>query len=161
MRARIRGFLPWDTPSAPLAHRRGFRELLLPGCFGPDVGAGDVRLLLAHNPAYALASTLEGTLRLEPGPHGLRVTADLAPADREARALALALRTAPPGAFGLSPAFVPVDVRAERRPGGVLLVVRRAVLRELSITPDPAFRASRVALVRDFPQPRRLARVGA
>lgn len=133
---RLSGRFPYGV-AADLAPGR--REVFQAGSLEPRE---NVYLLSQHRFETPLASTAAGSLDLRSEPDGLhfdaRLTPDVTGTTHARDALAL-IRSGL--AVGLSPGFRVVDggERVERRAGGLLRTISRAVLHELSIVTRPAY----------------------
>jgi hypothetical protein len=134
--ARLEGFFPYGR-KATLAPGR--REMFGPNALEPR---DDVLLLSQHEFAKPLASLGAGTLELRSHDNGLEMRAAITPTVAATQAAADALALVEAGlATGLSPGFRVLDGGDEvRRDGeGLLRVVKRAELLELSIVTRPAY----------------------
>ena len=139
----IRGSIPYDSRSANLG---GFVEVVRPGAFAGSLeGEREIHFLHQHDYGRVLATTHNGTLRLTDTRAALRFEAEL-PDTTLARDLHTSVKRG--DIRGASFAFSINGAAGERwseQSGGPLLRELLSVrLFELTVTPLPAYPATRV-----------------
>lgn len=124
----------------------GFQELIAPGAFDRSlVEFPDVLALVEHDTNRVLARTTNGTLRILPDAHGLRVEIDPADTSYARDLLALVKRG---DVAGMSFRFRPfpggdsMDVRSNPP----LRTLKSVQLKEVSIVVNPAYPATEVSV---------------
>ncbi len=141
--ARLAGSFPYNraTELGP-----GRRESITSRAFAARIEAGeDIHLLLGHDFNRPLASTRAGSLRLEDRDDALvfeaEITPDMAASTTARDAMAMIRGRL---ATGLSPGFVVRQDEVRKAQDGLLRVVRRADLHELSVVTRPAYSLAQV-----------------
>lgn len=125
----------------------GFQEIIAPGAFTRTLKENpDVLALVEHDTNRILARTTNGTLRIAPDSHGLRVEID--PADTSyARDLLTLVKRG--DVAGMSFRFRPyaggasMDLHSSPLP---LRTLRSIELKEVSVVVDPAYPATEVSV---------------
>lgn len=146
---RLRGRFPYGA--AALLSQGGRdrrREVFSARAFSARIDAGeDVHLLVHHDFDRPLASRAAGTLTLEDGDEALTFEAVLAPELRGVGYVADFLGTLAAGLVrGLSPGFYVAEggERVRRDGEGLIRIVSRANLIELSAVTKPAYEAAQI-----------------
>lgn len=122
----------------------GFTEVIRPGAFTNSLGSGrNVRALWQHNGDALLGTTSGGTLRLTEDDHGLRFDLEL-PDTSHGRDLAILVERG--DVSGCSFGFRVDEDRWEQRADKWLRELIRVDLHEVTLTHDPAYVDTEVAL---------------
>jgi uncharacterized protein len=139
---RVSGRFPYAT-EAELAPGRF--ERIEAKAFGERIDAGaDIHLLSGHDYAKPLASRAAGTLTLRDTPEALEIEAELVAGTSWAADFIAAHKAGL--VRGLSPGFrvPPGGERIERRGTGVVRLIQRAELFEISAVTRPAYPAAQI-----------------
>lgn len=121
----------------------GFREMVAPGAFAESIGKDDIRALWCHERMYPLGRTVNGTLSLEEDETGLRV-AFTPPATQYARDFVEAIQRGDVDQMSFGFATL-IDDWTERD-GGIVRVLRKVKLFEVSPEVFPAYTATSVGV---------------
>lgn len=122
----------------------GFREIVKPGAFTKSLSSGrNIRCLWQHDSSVLLGTTNAKTLRLQEDRKGLAFEVDL-PDTSAGRDLSVLVSRG--DVAGCSFGFVVKDDKWERRADGWLRELAEVALREVTLTPDPAYADTTVAL---------------
>ena len=122
----------------------GFKEVVRPGAFAKSLSSGrNVRALWQHDAGVLLGTTNAKTLRLQEDRKGLRFECDL-PDTSAGRDLRVLVERG--DVHGMSFGFHVIDDRWERRADGWLRELVEVDLKEITVTPDPAYADTTVAL---------------
>ncbi|MEM0990815.1 MAG: HK97 family phage prohead protease [Pseudomonadota bacterium] len=144
----LRGTFPYSRPTVLADGPERRQETFAARAFGPSIEAGgDIHLLAHHDFDRPLASRDAGTLTLTDGDDALTFEARISPEMRSVGYVKDILTTLSAGLVGgISPGFrVPEGGSYVRREGrGVLRVVERADLVEVSIVTKPAYPSAQV-----------------
>lgn len=140
---RLTGRFPYAVPTVLSDGREKRREVFEARAFGASVAdGGDVHLLVHHDFDRPLASRAAGSLRIEDTDEALIFEATLAPEMRDVGYVKDFLGTLSAGLVGgISPGFrVPQGGDVVKRSGaGIMRVVKRADLIEISAVTRPAY----------------------
>ncbi|WP_043681394.1 HK97 family phage prohead protease [Castellaniella defragrans] len=140
---RVRGYA---AVFGSAAHLGAFDEIVRPGAFADSLASGQaIRALYHHQGDALLGSTRSGTLQLREDDHGLRFELAL-PDTTHGRDLAVLIQRG--DVAGCSFGFTVPDGgdRWEQRSGTFLRELLRVDLREITLTSDPAYTDTTVAL---------------
>jgi hypothetical protein len=124
----------------------GFHEVIAPGAFDRSLTENpDVFALVEHDANRVLARTTNGTLRIQPDSHGLRVEIDPADTSYARDLLALVKRG---DVAGMSFRFRPFQGgdSMDLRSNPPVRTLKSVLLKEVSIVVNPAYPATEVSV---------------
>jgi hypothetical protein len=131
----------WNSRSVDLG---GFREVIAPGAFDRTLKEfPDVFALVEHDTNRVLARTSNGTLKLTPDSHGLKVEIDPADTTYARDVLALVKRG---DVHAMSFRFRPFPGGSSFDTRNALRTITSAQLKEVSVVASPAYLATEVAV---------------
>lgn len=140
---RLTGYAAVFNSKADLG---GFAEVVKPGAFAQSLASGaNIRALYHHDNMALLGTTKSGTLELREDNYGLAFTLEL-PDTSHGRDLAVLVKRGDVGgcSFGF---VVPKGGDSwEHRAGELIRELREVDLREITLTADPAYQDTSVAL---------------
>lgn len=141
---RLEGYAAVFNAEAALP---GFTEIIRPGAFARSLQAGqNIRALYHHRDAELLGSTRSGTLTLSEDAHGLKFSLDIPPTSY-GRDLAVLVERGDVSGCSFGFRVREGGDRWEERNGGEWLRELLDVeLREITVTGDPAYADTTVAL---------------